>query len=197
MGPTPLYSQADRMYRNHKELGSNPLPSSSPLRWKGKHRGLAGLSRRRDHAELLHETQDIRQMADGDPGYRDLLTSRRQRHGNDNISGVGTTKGPARPRGRYVHEFAFLRDVLKSPHQRGFIQPRRDGGGMEIAHPSLFIHNDATAPLPEGQDLLQAIAMVHLAVNISEYRKGNLHCSGELLRFCSTPAGDDQHRRVL
>jgi hypothetical protein len=29
-----LYSQAARTYRNHKELGSSSLPSSSPLRWE-------------------------------------------------------------------------------------------------------------------------------------------------------------------
>jgi hypothetical protein len=52
-----LYSQADRTYRNHKELGSTTPLSSSPRLWKGYQKSLAGLSWCRDNAELLHQTQ--------------------------------------------------------------------------------------------------------------------------------------------
>ena len=63
---------------------------------------------------------------------------------------------------------------------------------MAIAHPSLSIHDDDSAPL-QRQDLLQAIAVVHSTVSISEHRKGHVQFGGELLRFCSTPAANDQN----
>ena len=67
---------------------------------------------------------------------------------------------------------------------------------MDIAHTSLSIHNEGSAPLQREQDLLQTVAVVHLPVNISENRKGYLKFYGEVFRLFSTPAANDQNRRV-
>ena len=67
---------------------------------------------------------------------------------------------------------------------------------MAIVHPSLSIHDDGSAPL-QGHDLLQAVAVVHLPVCISEHWKGDLQFCVELLRFCSTPAANDQNLCII
>src|SRR6266849_5765958 len=48
------------MYPTHQELGSSPPPSSSPLRWKGRKKGLAGLSWRRNQPKLFLNAQAIK-----------------------------------------------------------------------------------------------------------------------------------------
>ncbi len=63
---------------------------------------------------------------------------------------------------------------------------------MAIAHPSLSIHDDDSAPL-QRQDLLQAIVVVNSTVSISEHRKGHVQLCGEMLRFCSTPAANEAY----
>jgi hypothetical protein len=43
---------------------SSSLPSSSPLKWKGREGLLTGLPWRRDKAKLLHETENVRVCPD-------------------------------------------------------------------------------------------------------------------------------------
>ena len=67
---------------------------------------------------------------------------------------------------------------------------------MDIAHTSLSIHDEGSAPLQREQDLLQTVAVVHLPVSISENRKGYLKFCGEMFRLFSTSAANDQNRCV-
>ncbi len=83
---------------------------------KGLQRSLAGLSRRRNQAELLHEAHDIPlvpvfdeltigEAVDGDARHRHLLASRGDMHRRHHITDVGATKCPAR------HVVRVLMDV--------------------------------------------------------------------------------------
>jgi hypothetical protein len=55
----PLYSQTGRTSCNHKELGRNALPSSSPFRCKGRERSLPVLPWYRNNAELLQQAEEV------------------------------------------------------------------------------------------------------------------------------------------
>ncbi len=54
-----------------QEPGSSSPPGSLLLRCKGLEKRLTGLPWRRDHAELLHQTQNVRVL----PAFRDFAIS--------------------------------------------------------------------------------------------------------------------------
>ena len=65
---------------------------------------------------------------------------------------------------------------------------------MEIAHLSLCIHDDGSTTLPQGENLLQAIAAVHLSVSIGEHREGDVQGGGK--RDCKIVCVNGQSRKM-
>ena len=73
LSATPLVLLSRRSRRAYKKpthdipavlYSSSSLPSSSPLKWKGREGLLTGLPWRRDKAKLLHETENVRVCPD-------------------------------------------------------------------------------------------------------------------------------------